>query len=127
MIPAQTLSSNIILPWIMENVNKLLGTNFNAILINKYSDGSKNLGPHSDDEKALDQSKRMVVGLAFGATRLFRITRKDTGEKVLDYEHKSGTLIVMDGDFQSEFKHAIPKQLRVKDSRTSITFRYHLR
>src|SRR5688572_23675740 len=32
-------------------VNETLNTKFNGLLINRYVDGSKYIGPHSDDEK----------------------------------------------------------------------------
>lgn len=127
MIPSQKLSASPILPWLLNGVNQNLGTNFNGILVNKYIDGSKSLGAHSDDEGALDKNRKMVAGLAYGAVRTFRIRDKATNNIVLDYEHTPCTLIVMEGDFQSEFKHEIPKQLRVTDERISVTFRHHLK
>lgn len=38
---------------------------------------------------------------------------------------KSGDIICMQGKFQSEFTHEIPKQKRVKEPRYSFTFRQH--
>lgn len=111
----------------LTHVNKYLGTNFNGILVNRYIDGSKNIGAHSDDERGLDKQSRMVAGISYGATRKFRITRKSDDTKVVDYMWESGTLLVMDGDFQSEFKHSIPKEMRVKEERISVTFRAHTR
>jgi alkylated DNA repair dioxygenase AlkB len=38
---------------------------------------------------------------------------------------KSCDIIFMSGDFQKEFTHEIPKQLKIKEPRYSFTFRHH--
>lgn len=124
MIASQPLSSSFILKPMLDYINQSLKTNFNSILINKYVNGNDYLSGHSDDETAL--SGGVVAGISFGpATRTFRITDKKTGNLVLDYPHKPRTLIVMDGKFQKEFKHGIPKETSVVDTRVSLTFRHH--
>jgi len=110
---------------IMAKVNDVLNTKFNGILFNQYIDGTKTVGSHSDDEKGLDAKKSCVAGIAYGATRLFRIRDIKTNEIVLDHYHEPCSLIVMDGDFQKEYKHEIPQQKKVKDIRISLTFRSH--
>lgn len=108
-------------------VNHTFNTNFNGILLNRYKDGSKSLGAHSDDEKGLDKSHKLVLGLSYGpGIRKFRIRNKQSKDIVLDYEQKPGTLIAMQGDFQSEFTHEIPVQRKIKGERISLTFRHHL-
>ncbi len=109
----------------MNTINNVLDTKFNGVLINRYLNGEKYIGAHSDDETGLDPSKSMVVGISYGATRKFRIRDKLTGKIVLDYHQKSGTLLVMEGDFQKEFTHEIPQEKRVKTERISMTFRCH--
>ncbi len=111
---------------ILEYVNNYLKTQFNAILVNRYNDGSKYISAHSDDEKELDPSNSVVASLSFGATRKFRIRDRATKEKI-DYDHNSGELLMMQGiNFQKEFTHEIPKQLKVKQPRISLTFRKHI-
>lgn len=125
-MPASSLASAPILQAILPAVNTTLGTNFNGILVNRYINGEKYLSAHSDDEKGLDKGERnMVVGIAYGAVRTFRIRDKTTKKIVLDYQHTPGTLLVMEGDFQKEFTHEIPIQKKIKDERISITFRHH--
>ena len=95
--------------------------------MNKYKDGSKSLGSHSDDQSALDKERKLVVGLSYGpGIRIFRIRDKKTNKIILDYEQKPCTLIAMEGEFQNEFKHEIPVQKKVKEERISLTFRHHL-
>jgi alkylated DNA repair dioxygenase AlkB len=107
-------------------VNSLLGTQFNGALVNLYRDGTKYLGPHRDNEKELDNGPFKVVGVAFGATRTFRIRSAATNEIVLDYPHTSGTLIIMGGNFNTHYKHEIPQQRQITEPRLSITFRRHI-
>jgi alkylated DNA repair dioxygenase AlkB len=131
LMPSLPLANAPVLQQLLPAVNKSLGTNFNGILVNRYRDGTKYLSKHSDDEKALDKNTKMVVGLAYGAVRTFRITNKKTGEVVIDIPHYPCMLIVMQGDFQSEFKHEIPiipgkkAQKLAIGERISITFRHH--
>ena len=135
MIGSQPLSSSPILKPMLDYVNQSLNTQFNAILVNKYKDGSDYIGAHSDE---LDEGKRdagaetalsvggIVAGISYGpATRTFRITDKKSGNLVLNYQHKPRTLIVMDGQFQKEFKHGIPQEKSVTEERISLTFRCH--
>lgn len=128
-MPSFPLSAAPVLQELLPQLNQSLGTTFNGILVNSYVNGEKHLGYHSDDENGLDKGgKRMVVGIAYGAVRTFRIRKKEkgkAGEIVLDYPHTPRTLIVMEGEFQSEFTHEIPIQKKVKEERISITFRHH--
>lgn len=120
------LSEAPVLQRLLPLVNTSLGTTFNGILVNSYINGEKYLSAHSDDERGLDKSgRKMVVGIAYGAVRTFRIRNKETKEIILDYPHTPCSLLVMEGDFQKEFTHEIPIQKKVKDIRISITFRHH--
>ena len=112
---------------VMNKVNENLGTKFNGILVNEYTDGTKTVGAHADNEDGLDKIKSCVAGIAYGATRIFRVRDMITNEIVLDHNHDPCSLIVMDGDFQKEFKHEIPQQKKIKDCRISLTFRNHIK
>lgn len=94
----------------------------NGCYINLYRDGSDCIGSHNDKEVPEGD---MVVGIAFGARRTFRIRDISTGKQVLDIPHEHGMLLVMEGDFQAEFKHEIPIQKKVMCPRLSFTFRRH--
>lgn len=104
-------------------VNEELGTDFNSILFNMYKDGKEYICAHSDDERGLSNS--IVAGISLGAERTFRFRNKSTGEKV-DVEMPDGCLFVMDGETQKEWTHELPKRLRVKNPRISLTFRTHI-
>lgn len=129
-MPSIPLRNAPILQQLLPELNKSLSTTFNGVLVNSYLNGEKYLSHHSDEERNLDKNgRKMVVGLAYGAVRTFRIRKKESGkagEIVLDFQHTPRTLIVMEGDFQSEFTHEIPVQKKIKDERISITFRHHI-
>ena len=105
-------------------VNETYKAEFNAILINRYNDGTENIGAHSDDEKNLDKSG--VVALSWGATRKFRIRDKKTKTIHSDIPLNHLSIVHMSGEFQKEFTHEIPVEKKVKEPRVSFTFRKHL-
>jgi alkylated DNA repair dioxygenase AlkB len=104
------------------------GLTLNAILVNEYRDGTDYIGSHSDNEKGLNNL--LVACISLGASRKFRIRRKDgampSGESFLDIPTKHGQLLVMGGDFQKLYKHEVPSEKKLEDGhRISLTFRCH--
>lgn len=86
----------------------------------------QNIGAHSDNEAGLDKNNKMVVGLSYGpGIRTFRIRDKETNKIVLNYKQEPGTLLCMCGEFQTYYTHEIPKELKIKEERISLTFRCH--
>lgn len=122
---SQPLSSSSLLQSLLPKVNDSLGTNFNGILVNRYVNGEKHLGAHSDDEKSLATTRNIVAAIAYGEIRTFRIRDKKSKKIVLDHPHLPRSLLIMEGDFQKEFTHEIPIQKRIKGDRISLTFRSH--
>lgn len=118
---SQLLTSKLKL--LLNLVNNNFNSNFNGILINKYNNGKDYIGPHSDDEKNLDEIG--VISLSYGAPRKFRIRNKKTKKIILDINTKNNMLIHMGGDFQKEFTHEIPIESKIKEERYSFTFRKH--
>jgi alkylated DNA repair dioxygenase AlkB len=111
------------LPALIARINAMFDTNFNGVLVNRYNSGADNVGPHSDSE--VHVSNIGVVSLAWGATRTFRVRDRATNRRVADVPSEHGRILWMAGPFQDEFKHEIPKQLRVTEPRVSFTFRRH--
>lgn len=109
---------------LLDHVNQQFGSSFNGILVNYYEDGTNVIGAHSDDEKGLDATG--VVAISYGAPRKFRIREKGGKPILLDVSTKHLQMIHMGGDFQNEFTHEIPKEMKVKEGRYSFTFRKHL-
>ena len=96
-------------------------TTFNSCLLNLYHSGEEGMAWHSDDEKDLEQGAP-IASLTFGAERKFAFRHKTTGETVsLSLAH--GSLLVMQGETQRQWKHSLPPTKRVRDARINLTFR----
>ena len=122
MMASQPLSSNM--SKLLLTVNTLLGTKFNGMLVNKYMNGDDYIGAHSDSELGLDVTG--VVALSFGAERKFRIRSRKDNKIVHEEPTTHCSLMHMGGVFQKIYTHEIPVQKKIKESRTSITFRKHI-
>ena len=97
------------------------GEHYNSCLLNLYHDGSDGMSWHSDNEKMLKENGA-IASMSFGANRKFSFKHNTTKETVsLMLEH--GSLLVMRGEIQSHWKHALPKSVKVKDPRINLTFR----
>lgn len=106
---------------LIEFFNNKYNCLFNMLLINWYPNGSNYIGMHSDNEKQIIENSP-VVTISFGATRKF-VTQDNVSKIKTMYELNHNDVLVMCGDFQKTHKHGIPKQLKVKDQRVSITLR----
>lgn len=104
-----------------EEINKDLGLELNSALCNWYRDGEDSNGWHSDNESELGNDPT-IVSLSFGATRKFQLKNKETGE-LINLLLEEGSLLIMYGKCQRQWKHQIPKQKKVLDDRVNITFR----
>lgn len=104
-----------------EKIESFAEENFNACLLNLYSNGSEGMAWHSDDEKEIVHHS-CIASLSLGAKRRFDFKHKINGDKFcIDLEH--GSLLLMKSDIQEHWLHALPKQLRVKEARINLTFR----
>jgi alkylated DNA repair dioxygenase AlkB len=97
------------------------GVTFNSCLANLYHDGREGMGWHSDDEKSLVRHAA-IASLSLGAERPFAFRHKTTGETV-SLTLEDGSLLVMAGETQDHWKHALPKSAKIKDPRINLTFR----
>ena len=95
--------------------------NFNQILVNWYRDGKDNIGFHSDDEDQLVDGAEIIT-VSLGATRDFILKDKKSKCKTV-IEASNNMMIVMGGTCQKTHQHSVPKRLRVKEYRISITLR----
>ena len=108
---------------LLVDVNKMLGTQFNGILVNKYIDGNDYIGAHSDEESGLDSIG--VVSISYGSERIFRIRDKNNKTIVCDEPTTHCGILHMGGIFQKLYTHEIPIQKKIKESRISFSFRKH--
>jgi alkylated DNA repair dioxygenase AlkB len=84
------------------------------------------MGWHSDDEKELGP-RPVIASLSFGAERRFllrkriraRGKRSDSTALILE----PGSLLLMKGDSQQQFQHAVPRTRRDIGLRINLTYR----
>jgi len=102
----------------------LTSIRYNSALLNLYRSGSDSMGWHSDDEPELGDQP-VIASLSFGASRRFRLkhrSRSDLDPVALTLCH--GSLLVMYGDTQKNWKHSVPKSSGVCEPRINLTFRF---
>lgn len=102
-------------------VAKAVGRRFNYVLVNRYRDGNDMLGWHADDEPDLGETP-VLAAISVGAERVFRMRPRDGGAStatVLGH----GSLLVMWGNSQRDYKHCLPRASRAVGERLSFTFR----
>ena len=116
------------LPWtptiaqLRDDLAARVGVRFNSVLANLYRDGRDSVGWHSDDEPELGATP-VIASLSFGATRTFRVRSRATREAALSLDLAHGSLLVMAGDTQRLYQHALPKRAGVTLPRINLTFR----
>ena len=94
---------------------------FNQILINWYENGEHYIEYHSDDTTQLIPDSPIIT-ISYGAEREFKIRRKDhVYEKEILLQ--TNTYMIMGGEFQKYYEHAIPKSEQVREKRINITMR----
>jgi alkylated DNA repair dioxygenase AlkB len=119
------------LPWtnslleIKKLVEQKANTQFNSCLLNLYHNGSESMAYHSDDEPMLKKNGA-IVSVSFGAERrfLFRHNRhKENQVPVVELMLNYGSLLLMQGEIQNNWKHALPASTKIKSPRINLTFR----
>ena len=111
---------SMLLP-IRERLRDTLGVDFNSVLANRYRSGRDAMGWHSDDEPELGPQP-VIASVSLGATRRFALKPRDGGGRLtLDLPH--GSLLVMRGNTQAHYRHALPATARLTGERINLTFR----
>ena len=98
-----------------------LNSSFNFVLANLYRDGNDYVGWHADDESDLGNCP-LIASISLGASRRFRVrhNRRKVTESI-DLTH--GSLLIMYGNSQLNFKHCISKTKKYVTKRINLTFR----
>ena len=114
-------------PWpssllpILDRLRAACGTAFNSALANLYRDGGDAMGWHSDDEPELG-SEPVIASLSLGGSRRFLLRPRTAGDRLcLELAH--GSLLLMGGDCQQLYRHALPRTRRHVAARINLTFR----
>ena len=97
--------------------------NFNSVLCNHYRDGKDSMGEHADDEPELGPHRDdiRIASVSLGAPRRFVLRHRRTRE-VHAFELGGGSLLVMGGTTQREFRHHVPRRANA-GARLNLTFR----
>lgn len=101
-------------------VQNITGDTYEGVLLNYYPDGFSHLGWHADDERDLLPSAT-IASVSFGATRRFDLRHRDSETHSINLE--DGSVLLMAGELQKHWKHRIPVQKKIKESRVNLTFR----
>jgi alkylated DNA repair dioxygenase AlkB len=92
---------------------------YNAVLCNLYRNGNDSVGLHADAEPEMGP---VIASVSLGAERLFRM-RTPNGAIVFAERLPHGSLLIMAGQTQKNFKHEVPKEPDVIQPRVNLTFR----
>ncbi len=118
---------NVPQPWtrqvaeLRDAISTLCGVRFNSVLLNRYRMGTDSMGWHADHEPELGPEP-VIASLSLGATRRFDLRHNATGV-VRSFQLTSGSLLVMQGKTQAQWRHRVPKEPTVSGERVNLTFR----
>ena len=117
------------LPWmpelqrIRQRVEELTAHRFNSVLLNLYRDGNDGMGWHADDEPGLGREP-VIASVSFGATRRFKLRHRRSRSAASTLELAHGDLLLMAGQTQHRYVHAVPKTARPVGERVNLTLRW---
>lgn len=91
---------------------------YNAVLCNLYRNGSDSVGLHADAEPEMGP---VIASVSLGAERLFRL--KGAHGVAFAERLPHGSLLIMAGRTQKDFRHEVPKEPGISEPRINLTFR----
>ena len=107
---------------LMLRINELLGTNFNACLLNHYPANTySSIAKHSDLEKELGPNP-LVVSVSLGTSCKFILQNKKDKSDTVSVDLKDGSVFLMGDKCQLNYWHFINRTFFNSD-RISLTFR----
>jgi alkylated DNA repair dioxygenase AlkB len=107
---------------VKQKIESMSDFDFNACLANLYRDGKDSNGWHADDEKELGEFPK-IASVSFGASRKFKMRRKDNHKEKFEIVLNHGSLLLMLGKTQAYWQHQIPKTRKIISERINLTFR----
>lgn len=109
--------------WCKDKIEAVLqNKHFNSVLLNWYRNGQDSISWHSDDEKELGRNPT-IASLSLGATREFYLRYKTDNYIKFDVPLKNGDLLIMAGEMQQHWEHAIFKAQELNEPRINLTYR----
>eukprot|EP01012_Entosiphon_sulcatum_P025449 TRINITY_DN30761_c0_g1_i1.p3 TRINITY_DN30761_c0_g1~~TRINITY_DN30761_c0_g1_i1.p3 ORF type:complete len:190 (-),score=12.21 TRINITY_DN30761_c0_g1_i1:2300-2869(-) len=116
------------MPWtdllreIKRRIEDCTESRFNSVFLNLYRDHNDSMGFHSDDERELGRDPT-IASLTFGATRTFVLKHKKKDIPTVKLPLEAGSVLLMKGGTQHNWKHGILKQTQRCGPRVNLTFR----
>jgi len=92
---------------------------YNAVLCNLYRNGRDSVGWHADAEPEMGP---VIASVSLGVERLFQFKALN-GALVFRERLPHGSLFIMAGQTQKNFKHEVPKEPAILQPRINLTFR----
>ena len=80
------------------------------------------MGWHADDEPELGRNPA-IASVSLGATRRFRLRHRRNAVEPVTLPLTDGSLLLMAGDLQHHWVHAVPKTATAVGERINLTFR----
>jgi alkylated DNA repair dioxygenase AlkB len=115
-------------PWpaalrpVRTRVGAACGADFNSVLANLYRDGRDAMGWHRDDERELGD-RPVIASLSLGATRRFVLKHVSDPSRRRAIDLAPGSLLLMRGETQRHYRHALPRTAKAVGPRVNLTFR----
>jgi alkylated DNA repair dioxygenase AlkB len=117
-------------PWtprlaaLRDRMEQLAGARFNSVLLNYYRDHRDSMGLHADDEPELGEQP-VIASLSLGEERVLYFRHKrERGVRGLDLPLPDGSVLLMRGETQANWKHGMRKLSRPCGPRVNLTFRW---
>jgi alkylated DNA repair dioxygenase AlkB len=120
---------NTPLPWtdllreLKRRIEDCTEETYNSVLLNYYRDNNDSMGFHSDDERELGPEPS-IASLSLGDKRTFLFRHKHVKDsETIAVPLPSGSVLLMKGATQRNYKHAINRETRPCGPRINLTFR----
>ena len=117
------------LPWLRSlrplkrSLEAYIGSEFNSVLLNLYRDGNDAMGWHADDEPELGPLPT-IASVSLGGVRRFLMKhRRRRGCSSIKLDLCHGSLLIMSGATQKNWKHSISRTRVPVAPRINLTFR----
>ena len=92
------------------------------MLANLYRDGRDRMGWHRDDERELG-AQPVIASISLGAARRFVLKQRADPKVSRAITLPHGSLLLMAGDTQAHYRHALPATAKAVGPRINLTFR----
>ncbi|MEH6454155.1 MAG: alpha-ketoglutarate-dependent dioxygenase AlkB [Psychromonas sp.] len=98
------------------------GKTFNSVLVNLYRNGQDSVAYHADNEAVLGKNPT-IASYSLGETRRFSLRHNQAKYETLVIDLQHNSLLLMQGELQHHWQHAINKTKRPIGPRINLTFR----